>query len=38
VADAERGIVEVLAREGARVISVDPEAPDLEAVFLELTS
>jgi ABC-2 type transport system ATP-binding protein len=38
VADAERGIVSVLAREGVRVISVDPEAPDLEAVFLELTS
>jgi ABC-2 type transport system ATP-binding protein len=38
VPDAERGIVEVLARTGARVISVDPEAPDLEAVFLELTS
>jgi ABC-2 type transport system ATP-binding protein len=38
VPDAERGIVEVLARIGARVISIDPEAPDLEAVFLELTS
>jgi ABC-2 type transport system ATP-binding protein len=38
VPDAERGIVEVLARTGARVISVDPEAPDLESVFLELTS
>jgi ABC-2 type transport system ATP-binding protein len=38
VPDAERGIVEVLARTGARLISVDPEAPDLESVFLELTS
>ncbi|MGZ8603926.1 MAG: ABC transporter ATP-binding protein [Actinomycetota bacterium] len=38
VADAERGIVTILARVGARVISVDPEAPDLESVFLELTS
>lgn len=38
VADAERGIVEVLSRTGARVISVEPEAPDLESVFLELTS
>ncbi len=38
VPDAERGIVEVLGRTGARVISVEPEAPDLESVFLELTS
>lgn len=38
VPDAERGIVEVLARTGARVISVDPGVPDLESVFLELTS
>ncbi len=38
VPDAERGIVEVLARAGARVISVEPEAADLESVFLELTS
>jgi len=37
VPDAERGIVEVLARVGARVIGVEPEAPDLESVFLELT-
>ncbi len=37
VPEAERGIVEVLARGGARVISVEPEAPDLESVFLELT-
>jgi hypothetical protein len=38
VPDAERGIAEVLARTGARLISVEPEAPDLESVFLELTS
>jgi ABC-2 type transport system ATP-binding protein len=38
VPDAERGIVEVLSRIGARVISIDPEAPDLESVFLELTT
>jgi ABC-2 type transport system ATP-binding protein len=38
VADAERGIVGVLAGVGARVISIDPEAPDLESVFLELTT
>jgi ABC-2 type transport system ATP-binding protein len=38
VADAERGIVAALAGIGARVISIDPEAPDLESVFLDLTS
>jgi ABC-2 type transport system ATP-binding protein len=38
VPDAERGIVGVLAGIGARVISLDPEAPDLESVFLELTT
>jgi ABC-2 type transport system ATP-binding protein len=38
VPDAERGIAGVLAREGARVISLDPEAPDLETVFLDLVS
>jgi ABC-2 type transport system ATP-binding protein len=38
VPDAERGIVEVLARGNARVISIEPEAPDLESVFLELVS
>ncbi len=37
VPDAERGIVAVLSRLGARVISVDPEDADLESVFLELT-
>jgi ABC-2 type transport system ATP-binding protein len=36
VPDAERGIVAVLAGIGVRVISIDPEAPDLESVFLEL--
>jgi ABC-2 type transport system ATP-binding protein len=38
VADAERGIVAALAGIGARVISIDPEAPDLESVFLDLTT
>ncbi len=38
VPEAERGIAEVLARLGARLISAEPEAPDLESVFLELTS
>jgi hypothetical protein len=38
VPDAERGIVEVLARAGVRVVGIEPEAPDLESVFLELTS
>jgi ABC-2 type transport system ATP-binding protein len=38
VADAERGIVAALAGIDARVISIDPEAPDLESVFLDLTT
>jgi ABC-2 type transport system ATP-binding protein len=38
IPEAERGVVEVLARLGARLISFDPVAPDLESVFLELTS
>jgi ABC-2 type transport system ATP-binding protein len=38
IPEAEGGVVEVLARLGARLISFDPEAPDLESVFLELTS
>ncbi len=38
LADAERSLVEVLAACGARVVSLLPEAPDLEDVFLELTS
>ncbi|HEX6230085.1 MAG TPA: ABC transporter ATP-binding protein [Actinomycetota bacterium] len=36
VPDAERGIADVLGRTGARLISFEPEAADLEAVFLEL--
>jgi ABC-2 type transport system ATP-binding protein len=35
---AEAGLVGVLARTGARVVSVEPEEADLETVFLELTS
>jgi ABC-2 type transport system ATP-binding protein len=38
VAEAERGIVAALAGIDARVISIDPEAPDLESVFLDLTT
>jgi hypothetical protein len=38
LADAERSLVEVLAACGARVVSLLPEEPDLEDVFLELTS
>jgi ABC-2 type transport system ATP-binding protein len=34
---AESGLVDVLAASGARVISIEPAAPDLEAVFLEMT-
>lgn len=33
---AERGLAAALARTGARLISVEPETPDLESVFLEL--
>ena len=36
--DAERFLAGALARGGARVVSLTPEAPDLEDVFLELTS
>ncbi|HKD96784.1 MAG TPA: ABC transporter ATP-binding protein [Micromonosporaceae bacterium] len=36
--DAEAGLAGVLDRCGARVVSMAPEAPDLEDVFLELTS
>jgi ABC-2 type transport system ATP-binding protein len=36
--DAERFLAGALARGGARVVSLAPEAPDLEDVFLELTS
>ncbi len=34
---AESGLVGALAAAGARVISIEPAAPDLEAVFLEMT-
>jgi ABC-2 type transport system ATP-binding protein len=37
MADAESRLVAVLAAAGARVVSVAPEAADLEDVFLELT-
>jgi ABC-2 type transport system ATP-binding protein len=37
-AEAERGLVAVLASVGARVVSVEPVAADLESVFLEITS
>lgn len=37
MADAERGLVTALARSGAQVVSIIPEAADLEDVFLELT-
>jgi ABC-2 type transport system ATP-binding protein len=36
--EAERHLPAVLAAAGARVVSLAPEAPDLEDVFLELTS
>jgi ABC-2 type transport system ATP-binding protein len=36
--EAERQLAPALARAGARVISLAPEAADLEHVFLELTS
>jgi ABC-2 type transport system ATP-binding protein len=38
VAEAEAALVPILARSGARVVSLEPEAADLESVFLELTS
>jgi ABC-2 type transport system ATP-binding protein len=38
LADAETGLAGVLDRCGARVVRMAPEAPDLEDVFLELTS
>jgi len=37
VADAESGLVVALAEAGAAVVSIEPEAPDLETVFLEMT-
>jgi ABC-2 type transport system ATP-binding protein len=36
--EAERLMAGVLADSGASVVSLTPEAPDLEDVFLELTS
>jgi ABC-2 type transport system ATP-binding protein len=38
LAEAERSLVGVLARSGAAVVSIEPESPDLESVFLEMTS
>jgi ABC-2 type transport system ATP-binding protein len=38
IAEAESGLVTALAKAGARVVSVEPAAADLETVFLELTS
>jgi ABC-2 type transport system ATP-binding protein len=38
LADAEAHLPAVLATSGARVVSLAPAAPDLEDVFLELTS
>jgi ABC-2 type transport system ATP-binding protein len=38
VGEAESLLVRVLARTGARVVSLEPAAADLESVFLELTS
>jgi len=37
MADAERELVGALAKAGAQVVSMGPEAADLEDVFLELT-
>jgi ABC-2 type transport system ATP-binding protein len=37
LAEAERGLAGALARAGAAVVSLGPEAADLEDVFLELT-
>jgi ABC-2 type transport system ATP-binding protein len=38
MAEAERSLTGALAESGARVVSLAPQAADLEAVFLELTS
>lgn len=35
--DAETHLAAALAKAGARLVSVEPEAPDLEEVFLDLT-
>ncbi len=37
LAEAQRELVRVLAAAGVRVVRLEPEAPDLEQVFLELT-
>jgi ABC-2 type transport system ATP-binding protein len=37
IAETETGLVATLGRVGARVVSVEPAAADLETVFLELT-
>ena len=37
-AEAEAGLVPILAAVGARVASIEPVAADLESVFLEITS
>lgn len=37
LAEAEHGLPIALAASGARVVSLEPEAADLESVFLELT-
>ncbi len=37
VEDAEAGLAAALAATGSRVVSVEPDRPDLESVFLELT-
>jgi len=38
IEDAERGIAGVLAQAGTAVISIQPQAPTLEDVFLEVTA
>ena len=38
MAEAELGLAKALAECGARVVSLAPQAADLEDVFLELTS
>jgi hypothetical protein len=38
VSEAEAGLAPVLAAAGAAVISIRPEAPTLEDLFLEVTA
>ena len=38
IEEAERGLAGARGHAGARITSVEPEAADLERVFLELTS